>query len=116
MGTMEVELDEDPLACTRFSVENMPVFVSLARIGAHFVVDTTIEEELVMDVRLLVGVNRHGDFFTLEKGGFAGLEPTSVFCLLSVGSFLCVFLLCLYYVYGCIGCDVCVMCVCVVCV
>eukprot|EP00013_Stygamoeba_regulata_P011007 CAMPEP_0177684504 /NCGR_PEP_ID=MMETSP0447-20121125/32476_1 /TAXON_ID=0 /ORGANISM="Stygamoeba regulata, Strain BSH-02190019" /LENGTH=335 /DNA_ID=CAMNT_0019194375 /DNA_START=57 /DNA_END=1064 /DNA_ORIENTATION=+ len=84
LGTMEVELDDDPLACTRISVENMPVFVSLARIGAHFVVDTSIEEELVMDVRLLVGVNKQGDFFTLEKGGFAGLEPTSVFRLLSI--------------------------------
>lgn len=49
------------------------------KIGSQFVVDTSLEEECCLQVRLSVGVNRNGAVCALQKGGGGGVEPSLLF-------------------------------------
>lgn len=74
-GEIEIEISDDVEDGVALDVSNMPICVSLTKIGAWFVADTTIEEELCAEARLTFGVNDKGFVFTLNKGGSGGIDP-----------------------------------------
>lgn len=72
------------------SVHYLPTFhhsssmTYFSQIGTNYVVDATLEEELCMTVRLTVAVNKKGNICGIQKGGHGGLEPSSMYEMLSV--------------------------------
>lgn len=60
-----------PLAC-------MPVTVNVCKIGNHFIVDPSTEEERNIDARLAVVSLEDGQLCALQKGGDAPLTPEDI--------------------------------------
>ena len=51
------------------SLEQMPIAVTVYKVGDHFIVDPEREEEAVADARLTVSVMENGELCALQKGG-----------------------------------------------
>ncbi len=47
-------------------------------------VDSTLEEEQCMSVRLTVAVNREGNICGIQKGGHGGLDASSMYEMILV--------------------------------
>jgi len=77
-GQPEIVVSEDPLDFTSFSIENVPICITLTKIGKHYVVDTTLEEEVCMSVRISVGINKKGNICSIQKGGRGAFLPSSL--------------------------------------
>jgi len=75
-GDTEIELTDDPEAYTKLDVTTVPICVSLTRIGAHFVVDSTLVEEMCMAARLSIAVNKTGRVCAIQKGGVGGFDSS----------------------------------------
>lgn len=56
----ELEIDDDPEACSRIDVSRCGVVVTTTKIGKHAVIDATDEEEACADASISVGVDREG--------------------------------------------------------
>ncbi|KAJ3158170.1 Exosome complex component RRP42 [Geranomyces michiganensis] len=56
--------------------EDVPLTVSMNKIGYRHIVDPTPLEELCSSARLTVAVNRRGNLCALQKGGEGGIEPS----------------------------------------
>jgi len=54
---------------TPLPLQDQPVAVTLASIGGELVVDPCLEEELAMDARITITVNKDGDICAVQKGG-----------------------------------------------
>lgn len=50
-------------------VRNYPVSVTMARIGGDFVVDPSLDEEMVADARITVTTDKGGNVCAVQKGG-----------------------------------------------
>ncbi|KAN0030501.1 hypothetical protein ACTA71_009140 [Dictyostelium dimigraforme] len=72
------EVSDDPEDTLSLSIENVPICVTLTKIGSQFVIDTTLQEELCMNARLTVGVNSLSNICSIQKGGIDGLDPTTI--------------------------------------
>lgn len=83
-GATELQLSDDPLDVDLLDVTNVPVNVTLIKIGSQFIVDPTLEEELCMSARLTVAVNARGHTVVAHKGGRGGLLPSSLSEMLGV--------------------------------
>lgn len=53
-------------------IADIPVFVTVAKIGDALVMDPCYEEELVMDARITFAITRDGHVCTIQKGGRGG--------------------------------------------
>ncbi|KAJ3317864.1 hypothetical protein HDU76_001031 [Blyttiomyces sp. JEL0837] len=74
-GIYEFEIaDEETEEITGSS--EVPIVVTLHKIGHRYVVDPTPLEELCSDARVTVAVNRKGNICALQKGGQGGIEPS----------------------------------------
>lgn len=74
-GEPEIEIEDDPGACTRLDLSNAPVLVTLARIGNHCIVDSTLEEESCSSASLVVAVTPSGGVATIRKVGGGSFHP-----------------------------------------
>lgn len=77
-GELEIELSDDPLECTRIDVQNIPICVSLTKIGKRYIIDPSPEEEQCMNMQFTVGVDRAGNFCGMTKSGRGGIDPSGV--------------------------------------
>lgn len=68
----------------QFDTSGVPVVVTLTKVGRHYIVDATSEEESQMSSAVSVSVNRHGRICGLTKRGGAGLDPSVVLDMISV--------------------------------
>jgi len=57
---------------TRLPITDIPVFVTLAKIGDAIVIDPSYEEELVMDARITFALTKDGHVCAIQKGGRGG--------------------------------------------
>ncbi|KAM0931030.1 hypothetical protein ACQ4PT_000539 [Festuca glaucescens] len=73
--------DEDFL---QFDTSSVPVIVTLTKVGKHYIVDATSEEESQMSSAVSVSVNRLGQICGMTKRGGAGLDPSVIFDMISV--------------------------------
>jgi len=74
-GEPEIELSDDPFAVTRLDVSGSPVLVTLARIGNHCVVDSSLEEEVCSSASLVIAVTPEGGVAALRKVGGGSFHP-----------------------------------------
>eukprot|EP01120_Amphizonella_sp_Union-15-10_P010176 TRINITY_DN4041_c0_g3_i1.p1 TRINITY_DN4041_c0_g3~~TRINITY_DN4041_c0_g3_i1.p1 ORF type:complete len:283 (-),score=47.91 TRINITY_DN4041_c0_g3_i1:35-883(-) len=63
----ELELNDDPNVALTLSVHEFPVTVTFTKIGENQIVDATMEEELCMSSRVIVGVNINGNICHVQK-------------------------------------------------
>jgi exosome complex component RRP42 len=54
---------------------DVPISVTVCKIGSRFVLDATPMEDMSADVRLMVSVNRQGKVCSVQKDGYGFLEP-----------------------------------------
>ena len=60
------------------NLANLPVTVTVFKIGEHLLVDPLPEEEAVCDARLSAAIVEDGSIFALQKGGDQPLTPDEV--------------------------------------
>ncbi|KAK9096219.1 hypothetical protein Sjap_021716 [Stephania japonica] len=78
----EVDIsDEDFL---RFDTSSVPVVITLTKVGKHYIVDATLEEESHMSSAISVSINSRGQICGLTKRGGAGVDPSVVLDIISV--------------------------------
>ncbi|KAM7503771.1 hypothetical protein LguiB_002675 [Lonicera macranthoides] len=78
------EVDVSDEEFLQFDTSGVPVIVTLTKIGRHYIVDATSEEESQMSSALSVSVNRHGRICGMTKRGGAGLDPSVILDMISV--------------------------------
>ncbi|MBI2546033.1 exosome complex protein Rrp42 [Candidatus Woesearchaeota archaeon] len=59
-------------------IEEEPISVTVLKIGEHFIVDPSTEEEKVYDARLTVAIMSNGDLCALQKGGDAAVTEEEI--------------------------------------
>lgn len=57
-GNVDLTLSDDPFDCERLQIENVPILVTICKIGDQCVVDPSAEEELCSSASLVVGICR----------------------------------------------------------
>ncbi|KAG2582789.1 hypothetical protein PVAP13_6KG094406, partial [Panicum virgatum] len=80
----EPEVDVSNEEFLQFDTSSVPVIVTLTKVGRHYIVDATSEEESQMSSAVSVSVNRSGRVCGLTKRGGVGLDPSVIFDMISV--------------------------------
>ncbi|KAL3678226.1 hypothetical protein R1sor_021182 [Riccia sorocarpa] len=80
----DYELSGNPEECTRLETCLVPVIVTLTKVGKHYIVDATAEEEPQMTEAVSVAANRKGTVCGLTKHGGAGLDTSVLLDMISV--------------------------------
>ena len=75
----EFEVSDDPHDYTRIDCSNIPISVTLGRVGNKFIVDPSLEEEECISTRVSVSVNRKGNICSIKKSGKqSGINPSEL--------------------------------------
>ncbi|KAL9651504.1 hypothetical protein ABK040_001450 [Willaertia magna] len=75
----EFEVSDDPNDYERIDCSNIPISVTLGKIGSKYIVDPSIEEEECISTRLTVSVNRKGNICSIKKSGKqSGINPSEL--------------------------------------
>ncbi|XP_061362826.1 uncharacterized protein LOC133306517 [Gastrolobium bilobum] len=78
----EVEVSDEEFL--QFDTSGVPVIVTLTKVGRHYIVDATLEEESQMSSAVSLSVNRQGHICGVTKRGGAGLDPSVILDMISV--------------------------------
>ncbi|XP_048494620.1 uncharacterized protein LOC104887169 isoform X2 [Beta vulgaris subsp. vulgaris] len=78
------EVDVSDEEFLQFDTAAVPVIVTLTKVGKHYIVDATEEEESQMSSAMSISVNRKGLICGLSKRGGAGVDPSIVLDMISV--------------------------------
>lgn len=70
-------MSDDPADFKRINTENVPISISLGKVGKHYIVDPSLEEEQCMQARITVAVNRKGNICSILKGSSSSLVDSS---------------------------------------
>ncbi|KAF9919042.1 Exosome complex component RRP42 [Lobosporangium transversale] len=65
--------------------EDMPICITLNKIGTRHIVDATLLEELCTEAKLVVAVNRAGEICGLQKNHDGSIEPSLLLEMIQVG-------------------------------
>eukprot|EP00997_Jenningsia_sp_PLL12_P011295 NODE_8850_length_392_cov_21.367347_g7963_i0.p1 GENE.NODE_8850_length_392_cov_21.367347_g7963_i0~~NODE_8850_length_392_cov_21.367347_g7963_i0.p1 ORF type:complete len:115 (+),score=46.40 NODE_8850_length_392_cov_21.367347_g7963_i0:24-347(+) len=79
----QVEVSNDPSNFKFLNTSNVPVIVTLLRVGSVYVADPSLEEESCMTSRLTVAVDGKGRVCGVRKSGKSGMHPTDVLDMLN---------------------------------
>jgi exosome complex component RRP42 len=60
-GSVDLILSDDPYDCDRTDVATVPLLVTLCKIGDHYIVDPSAEEEKCCSSSIVIGVSYGGD-------------------------------------------------------
>jgi len=77
------ELDVNDEDTTPLDTSSVPTIITLTKVGKHYIVDATSEEESQMMSAVSIAVNRKGVIRGLTKRGGFGLEPSVLIDMLS---------------------------------
>ncbi|XVF75586.1 hypothetical protein PTKIN_Ptkin13bG0198800 [Pterospermum kingtungense] len=83
-GDEEPEVNISDEEFLQFDMSGVPVIVTLTKVGRHYIVDATSEEESQMSSAVSISVNRKGHICGLTKRGGAGLDPSIILDMISV--------------------------------
>ncbi|KAL2927374.1 Exosome complex component RRP42 [Bienertia sinuspersici] len=78
------EVDVSDEEFLQFDTSAVPVIVTLTKVGKHYIVDATAEEESQMSSAMSISINRKGLICGLTKRGGAGVDPSIVLDMISV--------------------------------
>ncbi|KAB2613454.1 exosome complex exonuclease RRP42 [Pyrus ussuriensis x Pyrus communis] len=81
---LQAEVDVSNAEFLQFDTSKVHVIVTLTKVGEHYIVDATSEEESQMNSAVSISVNRQGRICGLTKRGGAGLDPSIILDLVSV--------------------------------
>jgi len=65
-GDFDLEIDPDKFIT--LDIDNVPVCVTLTKIGVYVIVDATLEEEYCAGSRVTFSVNKYGRIYATQKG------------------------------------------------
>jgi len=78
-GLTEIDFSDDPSDFEKLPIKNIPICITFAKIGDEFIVDPTVEEELVMSTKLTIAINKNSEICSIQKGGSSsGLNPSEL--------------------------------------
>jgi len=77
-GQQEIDVSDDPFDAQPLGDDNVPISVSLVRIGNRFVVDPSLEEEQCAAGRVSVSVTRQGRLAGVHKSDVGGIAPVTL--------------------------------------
>ncbi|PIN11076.1 Exosomal 3'-5' exoribonuclease complex, subunit Rrp42 [Handroanthus impetiginosus] len=80
----EPEIDVSDEEFLQFDTTSVPVIITLTKVGRHYIVDATTEEESQMSSAISISINRQGRICGLTKRGGAGLDPSIILDMISV--------------------------------
>ncbi|XP_024923008.1 uncharacterized protein LOC107433900 isoform X1 [Ziziphus jujuba] len=83
-GDEEPEVDVSDEEFLQFDTSGVPVIITLTKVGRHYIVDATTEEESQMSSAVSISVNRQGHICGLTKRGGAGVDPSIILDMISV--------------------------------
>ncbi|GLT94191.1 hypothetical protein SLE2022_119460 [Rubroshorea leprosula] len=83
-GDEQPEVDISDQEFLRFDTSGVPVIITLTKVGRHYIVDATADEESQMSSAVSISVNRQGHICGLTKRGGAGLDPSIILDMISV--------------------------------
>ncbi|BBN69516.1 3'-5'-exoribonuclease family protein [Prunus dulcis] len=83
-GDEQPEVDVSDEEFLQFDTSRVPVIVTLTKVGRHYIVDATSEEESQMCLAVSISMNRQGHICGLTKRGGAGLDPSIILDMISV--------------------------------
>lgn len=78
------EVDVSDEEFLQFDTSGVPVIITLTRVGRHYIIDATPEEESHMSAALSISIDRKGHVHGLSKRGSAGLDPSVILDMISV--------------------------------
>ncbi|KAI4308456.1 hypothetical protein L6164_031533 [Bauhinia variegata] len=78
----EVDISDEEFL--QLDTSGIPVIVTLTKVGRHYIVDATGEEESQMSSAVSISVNRQGHICGITKRGGAGLDPSIILDMISV--------------------------------
>lgn len=84
LGDEQPEVDISDEEFLQFDTSSVPVIVTLTKVGKHYIVDATAEEESQMSSAVSISVNRQGHICGLTKRGGTGLDPSIILDMISV--------------------------------
>ncbi|KAK9666005.1 hypothetical protein RND81_14G152900 [Saponaria officinalis] len=82
------EIDVSDEEFLQFDTSTVPVIITLTKVGKHYIVDATAEEESQMSSATSISVNRQGHICGLTKRGGAGLDPSVIHDMISVAKYV----------------------------
>ncbi|KAI0226077.1 hypothetical protein L0F63_005128, partial [Massospora cicadina] len=83
-GNMEFELvGDDGKAMHLPGYENVPVIVTLSKLGSQYVADCSLMEELCADAVIYVGVNKSGKLSGVQKSAASCIDPSMLIEMVS---------------------------------
>uniref|UniRef100_A0A7N0VDV9 Ribosomal RNA-processing protein 42 n=1 Tax=Kalanchoe fedtschenkoi TaxID=63787 RepID=A0A7N0VDV9_KALFE len=83
-GDEQPEVDVSDEEFLQFDTSSVPIIVTLTKIGRHYIVDATADEESLMSSAVSISINRRGQICGLTKRGGAGLDPSVILDMISV--------------------------------
>nr|SVE93245.1 EOG090X0CWA [Moina brachiata] len=78
----ELELSDDPYDTKSLNVQNAPSAVTLMKIGNHFIVDPTPEEESCSSCGIIVAISGNGSVTAVRKTGSGSLHTETLTAML----------------------------------
>ncbi|XP_002530222.2 exosome complex component RRP42 [Ricinus communis] len=84
LGDEQPEVDISDEEFLQFDTSGVPVIVTLTKVGRHYIVDATSEEESYMSSAVSVSINRKGHICGLTKRGGACIDPSVISDIISV--------------------------------
>ncbi len=69
----------------KLQLKNVPLSVTVCKIGNKFIVDPTSEEEKVLDARLTIATTEEGTLCALQKGGECPLTQEEIMQMIDIG-------------------------------
>ncbi|CAL8166642.1 unnamed protein product [Prunus armeniaca] len=83
-GDEQPEVDVSDEEFLQFDTSRVPVIVTLTKVGRHYIVEATSEEESQMCLAVSISINRQGRICGLTERGGAGLDPSIILDMISV--------------------------------
>ena len=74
-GNEQPEVDVSDEEFLQFETSGVPAIVTLTKVGKHYIIDATLEEESQMSSAVSISINRHD---RLTKRGGVGVDPSII--------------------------------------
>jgi exosome complex component RRP42 len=82
---VDEKIDYQEKTNKKLELRNLPIAVTVVKIGDKFIVDPTSEEEKAIDARLTVTTLEDGTLCALQKGGSASLTAEDISKMIDIG-------------------------------
>eukprot|EP00466_Bigelowiella_natans_P021536 jgi/Bigna1/133535/aug1.21_g8243 len=81
-----IEVSDDPYETTDLKLNEPPLTVSLTKVGTHFIVDATGEEESCMSAKVTFAVDAGGKLCAMSKTGIGGISKKLLTSMMATAS------------------------------